>query len=90
MPGKVFNLKKGGAVVRIVRKKEERKTKPHQEFVKSIIQECTGMAPYEMHIIELLRMNKDRHALRYAKKRLGNIKRAKAKRDQLSVYARNI
>lgn len=45
MPGKVFNLKKGGAVVRIVRKKEERKTKPHQEFVKSIIQECTEWRP---------------------------------------------
>lgn len=90
MAGKVFNLKKGGAVVRIVRKKEERKVRPHQEFVKNVIQECTGMAPYEMHIIELLKMNKDRHALRYAKKRLGNIKRAKAKREQLAVFARSV
>ncbi|TNJ27402.1 Ribosomal protein L36-1 [Giardia muris] len=88
MPGKVFNVKKGCAVVRVARQKQVRKPSAKTIFVRDVIHECTGLAPYELHIIELLKMNKDRHALRYAKKRLGSIKRAKAKREALSRFAR--
>ncbi|KIO32769.1 hypothetical protein M407DRAFT_241248 [Tulasnella calospora MUT 4182] len=54
-------------------------------FVKSIIREVTGFAPYERRIMELLRNNKDKKAKKLTKKRLGTITRAKKKLDELST-----
>ena len=40
------------------------------KFVRDIIKEVCGLAPYEKRIIELLRIQKDKRALKFAKKRV--------------------
>jgi large subunit ribosomal protein L36e len=42
-----------------------------------------GYAPYEKRIMELLRLSRDRRALRFAKRRLGTHRRAIRKREEL-------
>lgn len=41
-----------------------------KELVRSVIRSVTGSAPYEKRIFELLRINKDKQARRFAKKRV--------------------
>ena len=40
------------------------------KFVRDLIKEVCGLAPYEKRIIELLRVGKDKRALKLAKKRV--------------------
>ncbi|KAI3639104.1 hypothetical protein MIR68_000953 [Amoeboaphelidium protococcarum] len=54
------------------------------KFVRSIIREVAGFAPYEKRTIELLKNSRDKRAKRLAKKRLGTMKRAKSKIEELS------
>eukprot|EP00735_Rhodelphis_limneticus_P004279 TRINITY_DN1584_c0_g1::TRINITY_DN1584_c0_g1_i1::g.28150::m.28150 TRINITY_DN1584_c0_g1::TRINITY_DN1584_c0_g1_i1::g.28150 ORF type:complete len:116 (-),score=25.96,sp/Q9LZ57/RL363_ARATH/60.64/1e-32,Ribosomal_L36e/PF01158.13/5e-39 TRINITY_DN1584_c0_g1_i1:155-466(-) len=58
------------------------------KFVREVVREVTGFAPYEKRLIEMLRIGKDRRALRFAKKRLGTHLRAKKKREEMSVALR--
>lgn len=60
-----------------------------KELVKSVIEEVCGFAPYEKRIIELLRVGKDKRALKFAKKRLGSHLRAKRKREEMSEALRS-
>lgn len=39
-------------------------------FVREIIREVAGMAPYEKRIVELLKVGKDKRALKVAKKKV--------------------
>ncbi|KAK4199127.1 ribosomal protein L36e [Triangularia verruculosa] len=52
-------------------------------FVRSIVKEVAGLAPYERRVIELLRNGKDKRARKYSKRKLGTFGRAKAKVDEL-------
>ncbi|KAI4602749.1 60S ribosomal protein L36 [Pestalotiopsis sp. 9143b] len=52
-------------------------------FVRDVVKEVSGLAPYERRCIELLRNSKDKRARKLAKKRLGTFGRAKAKIDSL-------
>ncbi|KAK1769752.1 60S ribosomal protein L36 [Phialemonium atrogriseum] len=52
-------------------------------FVREIVKEVAGLAPYERRVIELLRNSRDKRARKLAKKRLGTFGRAKAKVDEL-------
>ncbi|KAJ9655549.1 ribosomal protein L36 [Neophaeococcomyces mojaviensis] len=52
-------------------------------FVRDIVKEVAGLAPYERRVIELLRNSKDKRARKLAKKRLGTLGRAKRKVDEL-------
>jgi len=77
---------RGHKVTRVVRPKAyERKesTKTHL-FVKDVIREVCGYAPYERRVMELLRNGLDKRALRLTKRKLGSITRAKAKREELN------
>ncbi|KAF4555335.1 60S ribosomal protein L36 [Elsinoe fawcettii] len=53
-------------------------------FVRDIVKEVAGLAPYERRIIELLRNSKDKRARKLAKKRLGTFGRAKRKVDDMT------
>ncbi|KAI9729597.1 MAG: 60S ribosomal protein L36 [Cirrosporium novae-zelandiae] len=52
-------------------------------FIKDVVKEVSGLAPYERRVIELIRNSKDKRARKLAKKRLGTFGRAKAKVDEL-------
>merc|ERR1712038_515182 len=53
------------------------------QFVRGVIREVMGWAPYEKRCIELLRISKDKRALKFCKKRLGTHTAAKRKREEL-------
>jgi large subunit ribosomal protein L36e len=57
--------------------------------VRGVIKEVAGFAPYERRILELLRIGKDKRALKFAKRRLGTHLRAKRKREELSEALRS-
>ncbi|PSK55208.1 60S ribosomal protein L36 [Elsinoe australis] len=53
-------------------------------FVRDVVKEVAGLAPYERRIIELLRNSRDKRARKLAKKRLGTFGRAKRKVDDMT------
>jgi large subunit ribosomal protein L36e len=53
-------------------------------FVRELVKEVAGLAPYERRIIELLRNSKDKRARKLAKKKLGTFGRAKAKVEDMN------
>lgn len=57
-------------------------------FVRSLIREVVGFAPYEKRCLEMLRNDFDKKALKFAKKRLGTHHRAKKKREELQEVIR--
>jgi len=54
--------------------------------VAQVIHETVGFSPYEKRIMELLRLDKGKKALKLAKKRLGTHKRAKKKTRYFASY----
>ncbi|KAJ3055568.1 60S ribosomal protein L36 [Rhizophlyctis rosea] len=54
------------------------------KFVRDLVREVVGFAPYEKRVMELLKNSKDKRARRLAKKRLGTFGRAKKKVEELS------
>jgi len=57
--------------------------------IKKIIQNIAGFSDYEKNIISLIRLGKDKKALKFGKKRLGNMKRAKKKKELLNLFIRS-
>lgn len=53
-------------------------------FVKNVVREVAGFAPYEKRVMELLRNSKDKKAKKLTKKRLGTLLRSKRKVEELS------
>lgn len=56
----------------------------HNKFVRDIVREVAGFSGYEKRCMELLRVSKDKRALKFLKRRLGTHLRGKAKRDEMS------
>ncbi|KAJ3336199.1 hypothetical protein HDU93_003465 [Gonapodya sp. JEL0774] len=54
------------------------------KFVRDLVREVVGFAPYERRVMELLRNAKDKRARKLAKRRLGTLTRAKRKVEELS------
>ncbi|KAI8051587.1 ribosomal protein L36e [Syncephalis plumigaleata] len=57
---------------------------PRTKFVRELIREVAGFAPYERRVMELLKNGKDKRARKLAKKRLGTFGRAKNKVEELT------
>ncbi|AOW27423.1 60S ribosomal protein L36 [Candida albicans P57072] len=53
-------------------------------FVRSIVKEVAGLAPYERRLIELIRNAGEKRAKKLAKKRLGTHKRALRKVEEMT------
>uniref|UniRef100_A0A8C6QHM4 Large ribosomal subunit protein eL36 n=1 Tax=Nannospalax galili TaxID=1026970 RepID=A0A8C6QHM4_NANGA len=60
-----------------------RRLTKHTMFVQDMIREVCGFAPYERCAMELLKVSKDKRALKFIKKRVGTHIRAKRKREEL-------
>ncbi|XP_037585302.1 60S ribosomal protein L36-like [Cebus imitator] len=56
----------------------------HTKFMRDMIREVLGFAPYERHAMELLKVSKDKRALKFIKKRVGTHICAKRKWEELS------
>ncbi|KAL1927171.1 hypothetical protein VTP01DRAFT_5134 [Rhizomucor pusillus] len=53
-------------------------------FVRSIVREVAGFSPYERRIMELIKNSKDKRAKKLTKRRLGTLRRAKRKIEELT------
>ncbi|CCE62997.1 hypothetical protein TPHA_0D03620 [Tetrapisispora phaffii CBS 4417] len=53
-------------------------------FVRSIVREFAGLAPYERRLMDVIRNVGEKRARKVAKKRLGSFKRAKAKVEEMT------
>ena len=62
----------------------------HNKFVRDLVREVTGFAPYERRAMELLRISKDKRCLKFLKKRIGSHVRAKRKREEMSTVLQNM
>eukprot|EP01012_Entosiphon_sulcatum_P060982 TRINITY_DN86249_c0_g1_i1.p1 TRINITY_DN86249_c0_g1~~TRINITY_DN86249_c0_g1_i1.p1 ORF type:complete len:132 (+),score=22.36 TRINITY_DN86249_c0_g1_i1:44-397(+) len=56
--------------------------------VKEVVQEAVGLCPYEKRLVELLKVGREKRALRFAKRRLGSFLRGKKKRELVSNMMR--
>ncbi|KAL0621669.1 LINE-1 retrotransposable element ORF1 protein [Plecturocebus cupreus] len=81
-------LNKGHKVTKNVSKRKPRHSSghltKHTTFVQDMIWEVCGFAPYEQHAMELLKVFKDKQALKFIKKRVGTHIRYKRKQEELS------
>jgi len=58
--------------------------------VRSIIQEVAGQAPYEKRVMDLLKVGKDKRALKVCKRKLGTHLRGKRKREEMASLLRKM
>ncbi|EEB08006.1 60S ribosomal protein L36 [Schizosaccharomyces japonicus yFS275] len=87
-PGLIVGLNKGKSLTKRQLPERPSRRKGRQAkrttFVRSIVREVAGFAPYERRLMELIRNSQDKRARKLAKKRLGTLGRAKAKIEELS------
>ncbi|KAK3583558.1 hypothetical protein CHS0354_026148 [Potamilus streckersoni] len=81
-------LKKGHKVTPLPGRKNKHSRRKGEltkknKFIRDLVRDITGFAPYERRIQELLRISKDKRALKFSKKRLGTHVRAKRKREEM-------
>lgn len=92
--GLAFGLDKGHKVTKNPRKQRQSRHKGRlskkTRVVRELVREVTGFAPYERRVMELLRISKDKKALKFLKKRVGQHTRAKRKRDEIQTVLTNM
>merc|ERR1712071_264325 len=59
------------------------KLSKHTKFIRDLVKEVAGHAPYATRTMELLKISKDKRALKFLKRRLGTHLRAERKREEL-------
>ena len=60
------------------------------KFVREIVREVAGQAPYEKRVMELLKVGKDKRALKVCKRKLGTHIRGKRKREEMAALLRKM
>ncbi|KAL7071926.1 hypothetical protein ACQ4LE_008613 [Meloidogyne hapla] len=85
--GLAVGLDRGHPVTKNVRKPRQSRKKGRitkkTRIVREVVREVVGFSPYERRTMELLRISKDKKALKFLKKRIGQHVRAKRKRDEM-------
>ena len=76
-------LNKGHKVTKIPTKKTQKGINKRNKFVRDLVREVVGFSPYERRCMELLKISKDKKALRFCKKRLGTLTRGRKKREEM-------
>merc|ERR1712156_554515 len=71
-------------------KMSEKKVSTKAAFMRDLMRDVTGFAPYEKRVMELLKLNKDKRALKFCKKRLGTHTRGKRKREEIMNVQKNM
>ena len=83
-----MGLSKGPKVTKNVGKPRHRgrrrRLTKYTKVVRDMIREVCGFAPYERRAMELLKVSKDKRALKFIKKRVGTHIHAKREREELS------
>lgn len=91
--GIIAGFNKGHVTTRRARKASsyDRYATSHKRLraVKSIIADLVGLSPLEKRVQEFLRVGKEKRALKYCKKRLGNFTAAKKKRAKVEEVLRH-
>eukprot|EP00274_Cyanoptyche_gloeocystis_P001886 CAMPEP_0196653998 /NCGR_PEP_ID=MMETSP1086-20130531/3665_1 /TAXON_ID=77921 /ORGANISM="Cyanoptyche gloeocystis , Strain SAG4.97" /LENGTH=98 /DNA_ID=CAMNT_0041985491 /DNA_START=78 /DNA_END=374 /DNA_ORIENTATION=+ len=94
MTGVAIGLNKGHGITKIEKKERPSNRKgrlgKRTKLVREVIREVAGFAPYERRLMELLKVGKDKRALKYAKRRLGTHIRAKRKREEMQGVIRRM
>ncbi|VDM01907.1 unnamed protein product [Schistocephalus solidus] len=60
------------------------------KFTRSLVREIVGFAPYERRILELLKNDREKRALKFTKKRIGGHRRSKRKREELMTVVKSM
>ncbi|KAK6178986.1 hypothetical protein SNE40_011448 [Patella caerulea] len=87
-------VKKGHKVTKIEnpKKKKANRTKGRvtkkNKFCRDIVRELVGFSPYERRCQELLKVSREKRALKFLKKRLGAHTRGKKKREEMQAVIR--
>merc|ERR1712226_1789985 len=81
-----IGLNKGHKTTKIADCSKKRQSRRKGTVTKRnrFIRDMTGFSPYERRIQELLKISKDKRALKFCKRRLGSHVRAKRKREEMS------
>merc|ERR1711973_3506 len=69
---------------------KDKKLSVKAAFMRDLMRDVTGFAPYEKRCMELLKLNKDKRALKFVKKRLGTHTRGKRKREEMMKVQKNM
>jgi len=92
--GLSVGLDKGYHVTKHARKQKQSRVKgklsKKTRVVRELVREIVGFAPYERRTMELLRIGRDKKALKFLKKRIGQHTRAKRKRDEIQGILRDM
>ncbi|CAD2216863.1 large subunit ribosomal protein L36e [Angomonas deanei] len=85
--GIIAGFNKGHVTTRRARQAsgKDRLHAPHKKLraVKAIITDLVGLSPMERRVQEMLRVGKEKRALKFCKKRLGNFVGAKKRRAKI-------
>ncbi|XP_005996967.3 large ribosomal subunit protein eL36-like [Latimeria chalumnae] len=79
-----IGLNKGHVVTKNVSKPRQCRRRGRLTKHTKFVRDMCGFAPYERHAMELLKVSKDKRALKFIKKRVGTHIRVKQKREELS------
>ncbi|CCW69398.1 unnamed protein product [Phytomonas sp. Hart1] len=92
--GIIAGFNKGHVTTRRARQpsSNDRYGLPHKKLraVKAIISDVVGLNPMERRVQELLRMGKEKRALKFCKKRLGSFSAAKKRRAKMEEALRHV
>merc|ERR1719183_1891202 len=82
----VTKPKDGDAAFRKHKSHAKGRLVPRVKAVREVVAEICGLSPFERKMVELIKtgiVSKEKRAVKLARRKLGTLKRAKAKKDQM-------